>query len=194
LVDLRDVIVSVTVGSSTGSGVRISANEILTVQHVVGTAGAATVSIQGEGLVIATVHGYDSSRDIALLKFTNASQGPFVELAQDAVSIPGYTYSAVSIGSEVAILGYVSSISETTPIATFGRVGVIWNIVPGDIRQLQFDAAITNGMSGGGVFNKYGDFVGVVLTWDSSFDANNRAVRSSEILEVLPDLRAGLKQ
>ena len=55
------------------------------------------------------------------------------------------------------------------------------------------DAAATNGMSGGGVFNKYGEFLGVVVT-SSTFDGNVRYVRFAEIKEVIDDLRAGRKQ
>jgi S1-C subfamily serine protease len=55
------------------------------------------------------------------------------------------------------------------------------------------DAAATNGMSGGEVFNKYGEFLGVLVT-SSAFDGNVRYVRFEEIKEVLEDLRAGSKK
>jgi S1-C subfamily serine protease len=55
------------------------------------------------------------------------------------------------------------------------------------------DAAATNGMSGGGVFNKFGEFLGTVVT-ASSFDGNIRYVRFEEIKEVLAALRAGSKR
>ena len=66
----------------------------------------------------------------------------------DSVTIKG-------IGKVLAtIKGYETSISDTTPIITYGRVGVRWNIIPDDISAIQTDAAVTPGMSGGGVFNK----------------------------------------
>ena len=55
------------------------------------------------------------------------------------------------------------------------------------------DAAATNGMSGGGVFNKYGDFIGMLIT-SSNFDGNIRYVRFEEIREVLKELRNGTRQ
>ena len=55
------------------------------------------------------------------------------------------------------------------------------------------DAAATNGMSGGGVFNKFGEYLGVLVS-SSSFDGNIRYVGFEEIKEVLDGLRAGSKQ
>ena len=57
----------------------------------------------------------------------------------------------------------------------------------------QVVAAATNGMSGGGVFNKYGEFLGMLIT-SSNFDGNIRYVRFEEIREVLNELRSGKKQ
>ncbi|MEC8856880.1 MAG: trypsin-like peptidase domain-containing protein, partial [Chloroflexota bacterium] len=101
--------------------------------------------------------------------------------------------SVEDIGYEVALIGFVPEISNITPLVTFGRIGALWNIKPGDYAIGQVDAAATNGMSGGGVFNKYGEFLGVVVT-SSNFDGNVRYVRFAEIKEVIDDLRAGRKQ
>ena len=101
--------------------------------------------------------------------------------------------SVEDIGYEVALIGFVPDISNVTPLVTFGRIGALWNIKPGDYAIGQVDAAATNGMSGGGVFNKYGEFLGVVVT-SSTFDGNVRYVRFAEIKEVIDDLRAGRKQ
>ncbi len=54
------------------------------------------------------------------------------------------------------------------------------------------DAAATNGMSGGGVINKYGEFLGILIT-SSIFGGNMRYVRFEEIKEVLADLLSGCK-
>ena len=78
-------------------------------------------------------------------------------------------------------------------MVTFGRIGAIWNIHPGGYKVGQVDAAATNGMSGGGVFNKFGEYLGVLVS-SSTFDGNIRYVRFEEIKEVLDDLRAGSKQ
>ena len=77
-------------------------------------------------------------------------------------------------------------------MVNFGRIGAPWNIRPGSYAVGQVDAAATNGMSGGAVFNKFGGFLGVVAT-SSSFDGNIRYVRFEEIKEVIEGLRAGEK-
>jgi serine protease Do len=195
LSSLRDAIVFIETGSSTGSGVRISANEILTAQHVVGTSSGVNVSVKGEGLVFATVTGYDQDRDIALLTFSNTDSENFVELPPSSVSTPSGIRFPATLGGEVALLGYVSSISETTPIVTFGRIGVRWNVVPGDISTIQIDASATNGMSGGGVFNNFGELIGITITKSpDSFDGNVRAIEYTEVQEILPGLRSGVKE
>ena len=100
--------------------------------------------------------------------------------------------SVEDIGYEVALIGFVPEISNTTPVVTFGRIGALWNIRPGNYAIGQVDAAATNGMSGGGVFNKFGEFLGIVVT-ASGFNGNIRYVRFEEINEVIGALRAGGK-
>jgi serine protease Do len=194
-VELRDAIVFIDAGFSRGSGIRISSNEILTAQHVVGSRSSVNVSVKGEGLVFATIVGYDSERDVALLTFDNRNTEPVARL-------PGYVWAAKEggglrpvegLGDEAAVVAYAPSISETTPIITFGRIGVIWSIVPGDIRKGQIDAPVTSGMSGGGVFNRYGELVGMLLSTSPTFEGNARYLSFQEITEVIGDLRSGEK-
>ena len=144
--------------------------------------------------MFATVVGYDADRDVALLTFQNSFNGTIAEIPSSNIVFTPVARSIDALGSDVTVIAYVSDISETTPISTFGRIGVIWSIVPGDIRQLQIDAAATPGMSGGGVFNSYGELVGILLSRSTSFDGNVRALSSSEIREVIADLRSGVKR
>ena len=168
-----------------GSGVRISQNEILTAYHVVSTRSSVNVSVKGVGLVLGVVRGYDAGRDVALLTF-DGSGGEIVAFPDDEGRWP-------SIGTEVAVVGFVTKISETTPIATFGRIGVIWNLVPGNYSTGQMDAAATYGMSGGPVFDVVGDLLGIVQS-GGDFEGNYRFVMIQEIREVIADLRAGVKR
>ena len=193
--DLRNTIVYIDLVTSSGSGVRISPSEVLTAQHVIGSRTSANVSVKGEGLVFATVTGYDTQRDLALLTFSNTSQGTVAELPQsNFVSDDGDFRLVEGLGYDVAVIAYVPSISNTTPIATFGRIGVIWRVVPGDFTTGQIDAAVTSGMSGGGVFNRYGEFLGIVLSRSINFEGNSRYLSYRAINEVIEDLRAGMKQ
>ncbi len=152
------------------------------------------VSVEGDVYQRATVTGYDSHRDLALLTLDDPTPGLTVSLpVSNQVFADLSQRSVADIGYEVALIGFVPNISTTTPVVTFGRIGAMWSIRPGNYAVGQVDAAATNGMSGGGVFNKFGEYLGVLVT-SSSFDGNIRYVRFEEIKKVLDDLRAGSKQ
>ncbi len=193
---LREAVVYVESGASKGSGIRISQNEILTAKHVLGSSSTANISVKGEGRVLATVKGYDTDRDIALLAFSSTKQ------SADYVSLPTTFFVSDSsgfrllweLGSAIAAIGYAPDISTTTPVITFGRIGVLWSVVPGDINQGQADAAVTEGMSGGGVFNDHGELIGIIQSRSTTFDGETRFLTASEINEVIADLRAGTKR
>ena len=191
--DMRRAVIFVNLRFSQGSGVRISATEILTAAHVVTGATRVEVSVDGASYRGATVTGYDIGRDLALLTLDSPMPGLTVELPVSNQVFADLSQRFVEdIGTEVALIGFVPEISITAPVVTFGRIGAMWNIRPGDYSIGQVDAAATNGMSGGGVFNKFGEFLGIVVT-ASSFNGNIRYVRFEEIKEVIGSLRAGSK-
>ena len=192
--DMRDSVVFINIIFSQGSGVRISPTEIITAQHLIDGANRVDVSLGGGAYQRATVTGFDTDRDLALITLDNPASGLFVELPFANEVFENLSQRSVAdIGYEVALIGFVPDISNVTPLVTFGRIGALWDIRPGNYAIGQVDAAATNGMSGGGVFNKYGEFLGVLVT-SSSFDGNIRYVRFEEIKEVIDDLRAGSKQ
>jgi len=192
--DIRSAVTFINLAFSQGSGVRISPTEIITAEHVIRGASRVDVSVEGDVYQRATVTGYDSHRDLALLTLDDPTPGLTVSLpVSNQVFADLSQRSVADIGYEVALIGFVPNISTTTPVVTFGRIGAIWSIRPGNYEVGQVDAAATNGMSGGGVFNKFGEYLGVLVT-SSSFDGNIRYVRFEEIKKVLDDLRAGSKQ
>ncbi|MBI2916480.1 MAG: trypsin-like peptidase domain-containing protein [Chloroflexi bacterium] len=196
IVALRDSIVYIEAGVVQGTGVRISPDEILTAWHVVAGKSGVVASVKGVGSVFATVFGYDSAnRDIALLKIDGSTGGTYAPIPSRPFVMSGSESHAVeAIGMEVVVIAYDGSRSKTTPIATFGHIGTLWSYVPGDILHGQIDAAAKSGMSGGGVFNVYGDLVGILLAGSTSFQGDTIYLSYSEINEVLADLRNGLKR
>lgn len=187
----RDAVVALfSSGDLIGSGVRISKTEILTAYHVVENEMYPRASITGGGLIFASVTGYDSDRDVALVSHTEVSGGLVTPLAADQWDARERHWRW-DVGREVAVAGYVSDVSETTPMVTYGRIGVIWSIVPGDHTVGQIDAAVTYGMSGGPVFNQWGDMIGILTSTDPNWAGNVRFLISEEIDEVIRDLRAG---
>ena len=192
--DMRSAVTFIDVVFSQGSGVRISPTKVITAEHVIAGASRADVSVNGGVFQRATVTGYDTDRDLALLTLDEPAAGLTVELPfSNQVFADLSQRSVAGIGYEVALIGFVPEISTNTPLVTFGRIGALWDIRPGDYSLGQVDAAATNGMSGGAVFNKFGEFLGVLVA-SSSFDGNVRYVRFEEIKEVIEELRAGSKR
>ena len=81
--------------------------------------------------------------------------------------------------------------ATTLPLSiTYARVGVRWN----EISAIQTDAAVTSGMSGSGVFNKYGELVGMLYSTSTKNNVNARILLTDEIAEIMPKLKAGRKE
>ena len=191
--DYKDAVVAIIErGEVIGSGVRISDDEVLTAGHIVSGKDSVDLAVKGVGLEFGVVRGCDADRDIALVTISGDG-GVTVPLSPTyrGVSQNGDAYGKWAVGNEVALVGYVPTISDTTPMATFGRIGVVWSIVPGDYTTGQTDAAVTGGMSGGAVFNRWGDLIGIILSRDTSFAGNVRFRTVAEVDEVIGDLRSG---
>ena len=192
--DMRSAVTFLNMDFSKGSGVRISPTEVITAEHVITGVSMVDVSVDGGTYQRAAVTGYDIDRDLALLTLEDSVPGLTMELPITGEVFANLTQRPVAdIGYEVALIGFVPDISIITPVVTFGRIGGLWNMPPGDYAIGQVDAAATNGMSGGGVFNKFGEFLGILVR-ASPFNGNIRYVRFEEIKEVLEDLRAGSKK
>ena len=85
--------------------------------------------------------------------------------------------------------------ATTLPLSiTYARVGVRWN----EISAIQTDAAVTSavtsGMPGSGVFNKYGELVGMLYSTSTKNNVNARILLTDEIAEIMPKLKAGRKE
>jgi len=187
----KDHVVFINAGSSTGSGVLISSGEILTAEHVIRGQSQVLATVPGRGLVNATVIGWDVSRDLAVLNFSpNGSE--YIATMSTGPEWTGEKWTTSGeIGSPVAAIGYVKTISSTVPMTSFGHVSTWWSVMPGEISTIGFDSAVTFGMSGGGLFDIDGKLVGIVIQKSTLIQSDNRAVRYNEIEEALPELRAG---
>ena len=187
----KDHVVFINAGSSTGSGVLISSDEILTAEHVIRGQSQVLVTIPGRGLVNATVTGWDVSRDLSLINFS----GDGSEYIATMSTGPDWTgekwTTSGEIGSPVSAIGYVKTISTTVPMTSFGHISTWWSVMPGEISTIGFDSAVTFGMSGGGLFDIEGKLVGIVIQKSTLIQSDNRAIRYNEIEEALPELRAG---
>ena len=195
LADKRDAVVAILETTSIiGSGVRISNDEILTTYGNVyyGEESGIRLAVKGEGLAVGTLKGYDEERGIALVRFESEGGGVTVPLSPSltGTDLDGNSYEKLSLGDEISLVGYIPALSETSPVATFGRISIVGNVVPGDYLTGHTYAPVGEMMRGGAVFNRWGDLVGIIL--DNSHNGSVVFLTTAEIGEAISELRAGL--
>ena len=195
LADKRDAVVAILESTSIiGSGVRISNDEILTTYGNVyyGEESGIRLAVKGEGLAVGTLKGYDEERGIALVRFESEGGGVTVPLSPSltGTDLDGNSYEKLSLGDEISLVGYIPDLSETSPVATFGRISLVGNVVPGDYLTGHTYAPVGERMRGGAVFNRWGDLVGIIL--DDSHYGSVVFLTTAEIGEAFSELRAGL--
>jgi len=143
--------------------------------------------------VIASVVGWDATRDLALLNFQPNGLESIASISDGPEWTGEKWTSSGEVGSPVTAIGYVKIVSSTRPMTSFGYVSTFWNDQPGEVSILGFDSAVTFGMSGGGLFDIQGKLVGILIQKSTVIASDNRAVKYDELKEALPDLRAGAK-
>ncbi len=134
-----------------GSGVIVHRDGyVLTAHHVVAHAKRITIVTSGEFRAPAVVVSVDAEHDLALLK---------VETVGLSEALLGYA-GAVKLDQEVIAVGFQFGLREIT--ITRGHVAAVRT--KGVQRVFQVDAAVNPGNSGGPVFNRKGEVVGILTT------------------------------
>ncbi len=143
------------ISTGAGSGVIIDANGyIVTNNHVIEGATSVTVRLTNGHEYAAELIGTDSISDIALIKIT-----PNEELT---VAVMGQSKNLV-LGEEILVIG--NPLGELGGTVTNGIISALDRQMTVDGKRmtlLQTNAAVNPGNSGGGMFNLYGELVGVV--------------------------------
>src|SRR6266850_3278453 len=140
-----------------GSGVLVSADgKVLTAAHVVQTADTIVVKfLNGETLGAGVVYS-EPAADVALLQLKRAPRAPEVARLGDS--------DTVEIGDQIFVVGAPLGIDHTLTVGhVSGRRGP--DVGPGDMRLAEYfqtDAAISQGNSGGPLFDMSGNVVGIV--------------------------------
>jgi len=173
--------------TSTGSGVIINNNFILTAAHVVSNSIFLEVQKNLDSKkYFAEVKWIAHDADLALLQvrekdfFINTSQTSigFLPKRQDSVSVYGYPEG----GAQISITkGIVSRIEQT--IYAHSTV---------DLLSIQIDAAINPGNSGGPAFNNNGEIVGIAMQSLLSSNSIGYIVPSPIIKHFLKDIEDGI--
>ncbi|WP_431957754.1 S1C family serine protease [Nocardia lijiangensis] len=182
-----------------GSGIVLTAEgQVLTSHHVVKGADTVTVTSVGTGEAYsATVLGYDSAADIALLELagavglTVARLGSSADLRMDdevlAIGNAGGTG-----GPPTAIAGKITDLDST--IVALNSADLSRKALSG---MLEIAAAVTSGQSGGALADWRGAIVGVITAASGDQDRavdrqpNGYAVPIDAAMRVVRQIRSG---
>ncbi|MBO7744585.1 trypsin-like peptidase domain-containing protein [Paenibacillus sp. MWE-103] len=168
-------VVMITTDQGLGSGVVIAEDEILTNYHVVADAAKASATLlNGRQIELQGLVGYSEEDDLAILK-TKTPLG----------------IAPVDIGLGVQKGDHVVAIGSPQGIQNTASDGLISNLsgAAGDPYQYQISVPIDHGSSGGGLFNDYGQLVGLTAAGIDDTQADlNFAVPSYNIMALLYDI------
>ncbi|CAN5366765.1 trypsin-like peptidase domain-containing protein [soil metagenome] len=140
-------------GPSSGSGVAVERNHILTNAHVVEDARTVTVQAGGRPLAAEMVFA-DRRNDLALLRVDT----PLAGVAQFRSQV------GLHLGEDVVALGFpLQGLLGTGPQASAGNVAALCGI-GNDSSLFQFTAPIASGNSGGPILDMAGHLIGLVCS------------------------------
>lgn len=178
------------VRQGTGSGILFTTDGyIVTNAHVVQNAAKVTVTVSDkysdEEEMEAIVIGSDSATDLAVLKIGRDEDKPFT-------AAPLGDSSKLKIGQEVAAIGNPAGLNKSMSKGIVSGLNRYSNGKGYELSSIQTDAAINPGNSGGGLFDMYGNVVGVVnsklVADDSSIENLGFAISINEAKPVISDL------
>ncbi|MCI8388074.1 MAG: trypsin-like serine protease [Clostridiales bacterium] len=140
--------------SGAGSGVIISADGlIITNNHVVSGANTIKVTLKDGTSYDAKLIGTDSDSDIAVIK---------IEATNLPCALVGNSDS-LKVGQEVVAIGNpLGNLGGTVTNGIISALSREVNIEGTEMTLLQTNAAVNPGNSGGGLFNMYGELIGIV--------------------------------
>ena len=158
-----------TTSAASGSGFVLSADGyVLTNQHVIEGSSSITVTFYDGTSADATLIGYDTSNDIAVLKVEATGLTPVTMGDSDLMNVGD---QVIAIGNPLGELtfsltsGVVSALNREVTTSS----GVTMNLI-------QTDCAINSGNSGGPLFNLYGELIGITNAKYSGSSASGASI------------------
>ncbi|HUC04703.1 MAG TPA: trypsin-like peptidase domain-containing protein [Acidimicrobiales bacterium] len=190
-----------------GTGMIITSNgEVVTNNHVIeiyaqaGNVGSITVTEYGQKTSLpATLLGYNTSQDVALLRINNASGLKTVTFGDSGKA---------EVGDSVVAIGNALGLAAGTPTVTSGIVSALGRSVTASgtgsesetlQNLIQTDAAINPGNSGGPLIDTEGQVIGMNTavagtTQDGESSQNiGFAIPIATVESLIPDLQKGLQ-
>ena len=197
---LRPSVVEITAtassrfGQSEGLGSGIIIDEqglILTNYHVVSGADSLEVTLTDGSTLPATLAGYDSGNDLAVVRIDPPGGGLTAASLGDSDSL--------QVGDAVFALGSPFGLEDTFTEGIVSALGRTYsdNSATGPLRNLiQTDAAVNPGNSGGPLVNCHGEVVGINTLLENPTGKGVNlgiafAVSISTAKQVLPEVLAG---
>ncbi len=148
-----DKVLMIETDRSQGSGVVIGPKLVLTNYHVMSSAKSATVyTMDGKKLKVEGIVAYDEEADLALIQTSTELNIDPVLLGDDEMAYKGDKVYA--IGSPQ---GVQNSVTE-------GLISNIYYDSDKDIETFQISTPIDHGSSGGGLFDEYGELIGLTTS------------------------------
>ncbi|MEA5018440.1 MAG: trypsin-like peptidase domain-containing protein [Erysipelotrichaceae bacterium] len=142
------------VTSGSGSGVILTADGyIITCYHVIGNVSRIIVRLNNGEEYEASLVGQDIDNDIAIIKIKATSLSPVV-IGNSSLMVVGDT--VVAIGNPLGELG------GTVTSGILSALDRKITIDGTSMNLMQTNAAVNPGNSGGGLFNAYGELIGIV--------------------------------
>ena len=160
-------VVLVETDMGTGSGFIITDDGyVVTNYHVVEDSSTIHVVLFDNSDYRATLEGYDSSNDVAVLKIQGEFQPVKLGSSDDLI-----------VGDQVVAIG--NPLGELTSTLTVGYVSAKGRDISTDsttINMIQTDCAINSGNSGGPLFNMKGEVVGITTAKYSGLSASGVSI------------------
>ena len=191
-----DGIVVITAGNDKiGSGFIVDPSGLVATNlHVVASEKQITVKMHdGSSSQVTQVVGYDPARDLALLRIQPAKRLVSLRLGDSDQMTAGD--QIVAIGNPLGIFEYsVSSglISQRRTLCVKDEIvtdregnKVERKCPPGGFELLQIDAAISQGSSGGPLFNQFGEVIGVTTAIIQGGQSINLAVPTNYLKTLI---------
>ena len=173
-------------GVSAGSGFIITEDGyVVTNFHVIEGANAVSVILVDGRKFPASVIGYDSTNDIAVLKIEAAGLNPVTLGSSDDLIV----------GDQVVAIG--NPLGSLTSTLTVGYVSAKERSVSTDgthMNMIQTDAAINSGNSGGPLFNMRGEVVGITTAKYSGQSSSGATIEGIGFAIPISDVADPIQQ
>ncbi len=144
----------VVAGKSYGSGFFVNSRDVLTNAHVLDGCQTAQIVLDGNRIE-GTIHVQDVNNDLAIVRTPEETAAVPVNFRNDRTINPGEPVSALGFPLQ-SVLAKQMNITTGSITSLAG--------INNDIRFLQFSAPTQAGNSGGPLFDRYGNLVGVITS------------------------------